>query len=80
MEIDMGLLDNVGDALRGVLGQQGADAPDVLSTALPHLGGLQGMITALQQGGLASQVQSWLGNGSNLPVTAEQIRDALGSE
>ncbi len=34
----------------------------------------------LRQGGLEQQVQSWLGNGSNLPVTADQLRAVLTDE
>jgi uncharacterized protein YidB (DUF937 family) len=34
----------------------------------------------LQQSGLGPQVQSWLGSGSNLPVTPDQLRAALGNE
>jgi uncharacterized protein YidB (DUF937 family) len=45
-----------------------------------NLGDLQDLLTKLRQGGLKDQVQSWLGNGTNLPITAEQIRGALGSE
>ena len=29
--------------------------------------------------GLGEQVSSWIGNGQNLPVSAEQIQSALGS-
>lgn len=32
-----------------------------------------------QQGGLGPQVQSWLGNGADMPVTPEQLRAALGN-
>jgi uncharacterized protein YidB (DUF937 family) len=31
-------------------------------------------------GGLNTQVQSWLGNGQNMPVTADQLRAALSDE
>jgi uncharacterized protein YidB (DUF937 family) len=48
--------------------------------AKTNLGDLQGLVTKLQQGGLNDQVQSWLGNGANLPVTADQLRAALGNE
>src|SRR5262249_49735559 len=34
----------------------------------------------LQAGGLQTQVQSWLGNGANLPVSPDQLRAALGSD
>jgi uncharacterized protein YidB (DUF937 family) len=79
----MGLLDDVGAALKGVLGQSEAGAmPALISAALAKtdLGNLNGIVAQLQQGGLGSQVASWLGTGSNLPVSAEQLRGALGNE
>jgi len=79
----MGLLDSLGGALKGVLGQVEADAvPALISgvVAKTNLGNLQGLANKLQQGGLNDQVQSWLGNGANLPVTVEQLRAALGNE
>jgi uncharacterized protein YidB (DUF937 family) len=79
----MGLLDSLGGALKGVLGQVEADAvPALISAVLAktNLGDLQGVVNKLQQGGLSDQVQSWLGNGANLPVTVDQLRTALGNE
>ena len=79
----MGLLDSLGGALKGVLGQVEADAvPALISAVLAktNLGDLQGLVNKLQQGGLNDQVQSWLGNGANVPVTVDQLRAALGNE
>ncbi len=57
-------------------------APILLSKALANtkFGSLQGLVDQLRQGGLEQQVQSWLGNGSNLPVTADQLRAVLSDE
>jgi uncharacterized protein YidB (DUF937 family) len=79
----MGLFDNVGGALKGALGQLEAGAiPSIISDVLAKtdLESLNGIVAQLQQGGLNAQVSSWLGNGTNLPVTAEQLRAALGNE
>jgi uncharacterized protein YidB (DUF937 family) len=79
----MGLLDNIGGSLKGVLGQvEAAAVPALISGVLAktNLGDLQGLVTKLQQGGLNNQVQSWLGNGANLPITADQLRSVLGNE
>jgi uncharacterized protein YidB (DUF937 family) len=75
----MGLLDSLGGSLRNVAA---AAAPVLIAEALKqtNLGNLQGIVNQLQQRGLGAQVQSWLGNGSNLPVTPEQLRAALGDE
>lgn len=48
--------------------------------AKTDFGDLQGLIDKLRLGGLKEQVNSWLSNGRNLPVTAQQIHDALGNE
>ncbi len=75
----MGLLDSLGGSLRNVAA---ATAPVLIAEALKqtNLGDLQGIVNQLQQGGLGPQVQSWLGNGANMPVTADQLRAALGNE
>src|SRR3981081_1733984 len=76
----MGLLDSL---LGGSLGQiEAAAMPALISAVLAktNLGNLQGLANQLQQGGLGNQVQSWLGNGTNLPVSADQLRAALGSD
>jgi uncharacterized protein YidB (DUF937 family) len=46
--------------------------------ALGGLGGLAGLVQQLQQGGLGEQVGSWISTGQNLPVSPEQLQDALG--
>jgi uncharacterized protein YidB (DUF937 family) len=75
----MGLLDKLG----GVIGQvTAAAAPALISQVLAktNLGDLQGIVNQLQQGGLGPQVQSWLSNGANMPVSPGQLKAALGNE
>lgn len=79
----MGLFDSLTGALGGGLGQlEAAAMPALISAVLAktNLGDLQGLANQLQQGGLGNEVQSWLGNGTNLPVSPDQLRAALGSE
>ena len=56
--------------------------PTVLSEVLGtgNQGGLNAIVAKLQQAGLGNQVNSWLGNGQNLPITADQIKQVLGSD
>jgi uncharacterized protein YidB (DUF937 family) len=82
-ETAMGLLDDIGGTIKGVINKvetEGVSAAinDVL--AKNDLGDLQGLVNKLQLNGLQEQVQSWLSSGPNLPISAQQIRDALGSE
>ncbi|HSH86429.1 MAG TPA: YidB family protein [Methylophilus sp.] len=42
-------------------------------------GGLPGILQTLKDGGLAEQVDSWVGTGANLNVSAQQIGVALGT-
>ena len=41
--------------------------------------GLKTMVDKLSTSGLSEQVKSWIGTGANMPVTPEQIKQALGS-
>ena len=81
----MGILDSLENspAFKGVLGQlEAAVVPVVLSEVLGNgsQGGLSAIVAKLQQAGLGNQVSSWLGNGQNLPITADQIKQVLGSD
>jgi uncharacterized protein YidB (DUF937 family) len=80
----MGLLDNLnlGDLLKGALGQiESAALPTLVGTVLAQTKyhDLNGLVTALQQGGLDSEVKSWLGPGANMPITADQLKAILGN-
>jgi uncharacterized protein YidB (DUF937 family) len=79
----MGLLDNLGlgEVLKGALGQvEAAALPALINTVLAktQYHDLNGLVAALQKGGLDTQVKSWLGNGTNLPITADQLKAVLG--
>lgn len=41
-------------------------------------GGLQKLLGSFQQEGLGDIVNSWVSNGQNLPISAEQIQQVLG--
>jgi uncharacterized protein YidB (DUF937 family) len=78
----MGLFDSLSGALTGALGQAEAAAmPALISAVLAKtdLGSMQGLLDKLQQSGLGPQVSSWLSDGKNLPISADQLRAALGN-
>ena len=81
----MGILDSLQNspAFKNALGQlEGAVLPAVLGEVLGSgsQGGLSAIVAKLQQAGLGDQVKSWLGNGQNLPITAQQLQEVLGSD
>jgi uncharacterized protein YidB (DUF937 family) len=81
----MGILDSLENspALKSALSQLGAAVlPVVMSEVMGtgSQGGLNAIVAKLQQAGLGDQVKSWIGNGQNLPITADQLRQVLGSD
>ncbi|WP_375775131.1 YidB family protein [Bradyrhizobium sp. ma5] len=81
----MGILDSLGNSpeLKGMLGQLGAAViPVVLGQVMGNggQGGLSAIVAKLEQAGLGDQVKSWIGTGQNLPITAEQLQEVLGSD
>jgi uncharacterized protein YidB (DUF937 family) len=78
----MSLLDSL-SSFTGLFSQlQEGKGPSLLSDAFEKtgLGGLGGIVSTLQEGGLATQVQSWLGSGENAPVSADQLRNVLSND
>ncbi len=86
----MGLLDSIlgsvmnSGANAGGLGGTGTNNP-LLDMAMQMLnqqggaGGLGGLIDQFKQGGLGHLADSWVGTGENLPISADQISQVLGS-
>jgi uncharacterized protein YidB (DUF937 family) len=76
----MGLLDGLLGNLTGGNAQQ-AQNP-LLQMGLQMIqqnGGLPGIIAKFQQAGLGQQAGSWVGTGQNLPISADQLQQVLGS-
>jgi uncharacterized protein YidB (DUF937 family) len=80
----MGLLDTALGMLTNAQ-QTGSGSQGNLVEALLGLlnqsqngGGLQNLISSFQQAGLGEVIASWVSTGQNLPISAEQIQQALG--
>ncbi len=73
----MSILGNLGTMLGGFIEEHGGTEA-LVRQALEQAGGVQGIVTKLQQAGYGDAVQSWLGAGPNQPVTADGIARALG--
>lgn len=85
----MGILDSLAGALNNSAGATpttAAPSSAVVSEVLALLqsrggaaSGLGGLMQAFEGGGLGHLFQSWVGSGQNLPVSAGQIQNVLGS-
>ena len=67
----MGLLDGL---LGGLVGGEMAT---VVNSFIEKHGGVQGIVSQLQQRGLGETVKSWVGTGANQPITGDQLNHAL---
>ena len=68
----MGLFDGI---LGGVVG---AEALSLVKGYLEKHGGIEGVAAEFRKNGFGQQVNSWIGRGSNLPITPEQIHQTIG--
>ncbi len=67
--------------LQGILGGVvGAEALSVVKGYLEKHGGFDGVVAELEKSGYGQQLKSWIGTGPNLPISADDIKKALGSE
>jgi uncharacterized protein YidB (DUF937 family) len=67
------------DDLLGGQGQQGGTGSliGVAGQLIEKAGGVQGLVSMLQQHGLGGAVQSWVGTGANQSVSGDQLGQAL---
>jgi uncharacterized protein YidB (DUF937 family) len=85
----MGLLDQIGGALGGALGQGQAGKAaggGLVAALLPQLismlsqpGALGNLANSFQNAGLGNVLQSWLSTGQNLPISGDQVKQVLGA-
>lgn len=80
----MGILDTLASQLASQFGGKlEASLPEVLGEVLgggAGNGGLSAILARLEQAGLGEQVKSWIGTGANLPISAQQLQEVLGSD
>ena len=70
----MGMFDGI---LGGVVG---AEMATVVNGLIQKHGGLQGIVSQLEQQGLGGTVRSWIAEGANQPISPDQIHQAFGSD
>jgi uncharacterized protein YidB (DUF937 family) len=82
----MSLFGNLASSVLGNLTQQGGNMGALASIASSMLsndgehGGVSGLVNKFEQAGLGEVVQSWIGTGSNLPISGDQLQQVLGSD
>jgi uncharacterized protein YidB (DUF937 family) len=70
----MGLFDGV------VGGVVGVGMASVVAKLIEKHGGVQGIVTQLEQQGLGNTVKSWIGTGANHPISPDQVHQAIGAD
>jgi uncharacterized protein YidB (DUF937 family) len=63
--------------LGGVIG---VGATTLLNSFIEKQGGLQNIVSQFEKNGFGDTMKSWVSQGQNLPITADQIHQALGSD
>lgn len=80
----MSLLDSIVGQVLGAPGNTAdrhAGVVDAIGSLIQqHPGGLSGIIGKFEQGGLGRLAASWVGTGTNLPISAQQVEAILGCE
>ena len=81
----MGMFDDIKDKALGMFGETGGEGSGLLKEVMEMLsdkegGGLGGLVQSFQQKGLGDIISSWIGTGQNSPISADQIKEGLGSE
>ena len=77
----MGILDQVTDKLGG--GKGGGIQAVLLQQLVGYLskpGALGNLAQSFQRNGLGNVLQSWIGTGQNLPISASQVQQVLGND
>ena len=75
----MGLFDGLSGILENAISSHSGGLSGLFSEALVNMGGLDGIIGKLNDAGLGPKVNSWLGKGDNVPLTADEIGSVLGN-
>jgi uncharacterized protein YidB (DUF937 family) len=80
----MGLFDQLKGAALGAVAGGGAGQGKLFEALLavvnsPQVGGVPGLLRMFEQQGFGQLVQSWVGAGKNLPLSAEQLTKVLGN-
>jgi len=81
----MGLLDEIVGKAAGILGGDKGEQSGLLGSVMEMLtgkesGGMAGLVQSFQEKGFGGIISSWIGTGENLPISADQIQQVMGSD
>jgi len=81
----MGLLDEIVGKAAGILGGDKGEQSGLLGSVMEMLtgkesGGMAGLVQSFQEKGFGGIISSWIGKGENLPISADQIQQVMGSD
>ncbi len=78
----MGLLDDIKDKALSALKGETSGLMDGIHSMLvsKESGGLAGLVDSFKEKGLGGVISSWISTGKNLPISADQLEQALGKE
>jgi uncharacterized protein YidB (DUF937 family) len=81
----MGLLDGIVGKAAGIFGGDKGEQSGLLGGVMDMLtgkesGGMSGLVQSFQEKGFGGIISSWIGTGENLPISADQIQQVMGSD
>jgi uncharacterized protein YidB (DUF937 family) len=76
----MSFIDDIANKAFGKTGGGNPTVSAVLQMVNNHPGGFRGLLQTFHEKGLGGLASSWVGNGENQAISAEQIQGVLGEE
>lgn len=67
----------LGSLVGGIVG---AELDHVVTGVIQQHGGLSSLVQKFESQGMGNVVQSWIGNGANQSISADQLHQVLGSD
>jgi uncharacterized protein YidB (DUF937 family) len=76
----MSFIDDMKNKAMGSIADENPMAGATLELLKNHPGGIPGLVQQFHDKGLGDVINSWVGTGQNLPISAEQIQSVLNDE
>lgn len=76
----MSLFDAIKNQALSALGNSNPEMMKSITSMIDQNGGVNGLIEKFQKNGMGEQVQSWIGTGQNLPISASQLAQVFDNQ